>query len=310
MAFAMLRDGPATGEASAPPSSDRAGTGAPLDEAPRLVFQHVARDANYARVGLQGLHRPQAPRAFEALTCDRVYFAGGRGLCLISDQDVLNTSYKAKIFGPDFEVRHEVRLGGIPSRARVSPDGRYGATTVFVSGHSYSNSGFSTETVLVDLGSGRKLANLEDFEVMRDGERIESPDFNFWGVTFARDGNTFFATLATRGKTFLVEGDIRAGRVRVLRQNVECPSLSPDGTRIAYKKLVGESPQWRLHVLDLTTMEDTPLAESYPVDDQAEWLDDGRVLYGRDADVWVVPADGSGRARKFLSGALSPAVVP
>ena len=35
-------------------------------------------------------------------------------------------------------------------------------------------------------------------------------DFNFWGVTFARDGNRFYATLGTGGKTYLVEGDVAA----------------------------------------------------------------------------------------------------
>jgi hypothetical protein len=64
-----------------------------------------------------------------------------------------------------------------------------------------------------------------------------------------------------------------------------------------------------LHVLDLETMKETPLAEKFPVDDQVEWLDNDRVLYARSPDTWVVPADGSGAPRKFLSNALSPAVV-
>jgi hypothetical protein len=40
-----------------------------------------------------------------------------------------------------------------------------------------------------------------------------------------------------------------------------------------------------------------------------EWLDDGRVLYAVDSAVWTVPADGTGRPRRFLAGAESPAVV-
>ena len=62
-------------------------------------------------------------------------------------------------------------------------------------------------------------------------------------------------------------------------------------------------------MLDLETMRETPLAESRSVDDQVEWLDDERVLYGVDGDVWTATADGSGKPRRFVSDASSPAVV-
>jgi Tol biopolymer transport system component len=93
----------------------------------------------------------------------------------------------------------------------------------------------------------------------------------------------------------------------VIAEDVECPSLSPDATRLAFKLRKGGS--WRLHVLDLKTGRRTPLAETRSVDDQVEWLDDGRILYGYQGDVWVVPADGKGRPRVYLNDALSPAVV-
>jgi hypothetical protein len=202
-----------------------------------------------------------------------------------------------------------VTLGGVPSRARVSPDGRLGATTTFVVGHSYNQDGFSTQTLLIDLRTGKRLANLEDFTILRDGRPFKSVDFNFWGVTFARNSNRFYATLGTGGKTYLVEGNVKAKTGRVLAENVECPSLSPDNSRIAYKKLVGGRGHWRLHVLDLHTMLSTPLAETRIVDDQAEWLDDGRVLYGLGGQTWVVNADGTGRPQLYLRNGLSPAVV-
>jgi hypothetical protein len=202
-------------------------------------------------------------------------------------------------------------VAGIPSRARVSPDGRYGAVTLFVAGDSYAAAGaFSTRTTIIDLARGRKVAGLEDFVVTRDGRRITATDANFWGVTFARDGDRFYATLATGGRTYLIEGSVRARSARVIDDNVECPSLSPDGTRIAYKKRVpSKTRPWRLTVLDLTTMRETPLAETRSVDDQAEWLDDEHVLYGLDGAVWSARADGGGRPVRFLAGAASPAVV-
>ena len=50
-----------------------------------------------------------------------------------------------------------VRLPGVPSRTRVSPDGRYGAVTSFVTGHSYADVGqFSTAATIIDLERGRK----------------------------------------------------------------------------------------------------------------------------------------------------------
>ena len=254
-----------------------------------------------------------AAREQVGLECERVYFAGGRGLCL-ARSGRLGFTYRAKVLGPDFRPVRDVKLTGIPSRARVSRDGRYGASTTFVSGHSYQQQGtFSTRTVIYDLAAGRELLELEQLEVRRDGKVVDAPDVNFWGVTFAANPNRFYATLATGGKTYLIEGDVRARRARVLRENVECPSLSPDGTRVAYKKrvqLVAGSPTvWQLHVLDLRTMRDTPLAETRPIDDQAEWLDDEQVLYGVGEEVWAARADGTGTPRRFLRAAASPAVV-
>jgi hypothetical protein len=113
----------------------------------------------------------------------------------------------------------------------------------------------------------------------------------------------------------LVKGDVAARRVVVGRENVECPSLSPDGTRIGYKKRMnpgGAVPKWRFHVLNLATGQDTPLAETRSVDDQLEWLDDKTLLYGSQESsnaVMAVRADGTGEPRRFLSQARSPTVL-
>src|SRR6185503_8531147 len=154
----------------------------------------------------------------------------------------------------------ELTLPGIPSRARISPDGRLGSVTAFVTGHSYADPGtFSTRTTILDMAHGRKLADLEDFAVTRDGRPFKSIDFNFWGVTFARDGNTFYATLASGGRNYLIRGSVRARAAAVIHEGVECPSLSPDNTSIAFKKRIGGSAGWwQIAILDLATMAEKP----------------------------------------------------
>jgi hypothetical protein len=62
---------------------------------------------------------------------------------------------------------------------------------------------------------------------------------------------------------------------------------------------------WRLHVLDLASGRETALAETRSVDDQVEWLDDERIMYGLAGDVWVVPADGGGKPRVYIPDALA-----
>ena len=248
---------------------------------------------------------------FEPMSCDRVYFAAGQGICVARGKS-LTGGYDAKLFGANLAVAHDIGLDGIPSRARVSDDGRYGAVTMFVSGHSYAAAGsFSTATTLIDMARGEKIANLEDLTVSRGGKQVTAIDQNYWGVTFDRqDSDRFYATLATGGKTYLIQGSVSGRLAHVIHENVECPSISPDGTRVAYKRRTGSrSDPWRLTVLDLSTMHETPLAESRSIDDQAEWLDDDHVLYGLDGQVWSVPADGSGKPERFIAAADSPAVV-
>ena len=127
-----------------------------------------------------------------------------------------------------------------------------------------------------------------------------------------------------------MEGDVSAKEVRTLRENVECPSLSPDGRRIAFKKRRASGRGWRLHVLDLETLEDQVVAEEErSIDDQVEWLDDDHLLYGIVADhglpkdamnIWLARApdrtgDAAGArrdaasARIFIASSSSPAVV-
>jgi Tol biopolymer transport system component len=290
-----------------------------IQKGPHLLFLHQV-GPHYGQVTLTGFEPALRQHAQTTLACDRVHYAAGNGLCLIYDTSAPPEDLLAPIpvgvtlFGPDLQPRHHFTVEGIPSRTRVSPDGKYAAFTVFVAGHSYMDMHMSTATVLLDTATGTSLGNLEEFETWKDGRLYEAPEFNFWGVTFAQDSNRFYATLRNGTTTYLVQGDIAARKLTVLHENVECPSLSPDGTRIAFKRLTGN--RWQLAVLDLATMQETELAEKEGIDDQVEWLDNERILYQKaDYDppkwvsVFVIPADGSGQPEVFIENATSPVVV-
>jgi hypothetical protein len=250
------------------------------------------------------------------------------------------TAYSAVRFDEQLRPGWKIKLNGIPSRARVSSSGRLAAITVFLSGHSYTSLSFSTQTTIVDVGSGTVLADLEKFSVTRDGEVFQSSDFNFWGVTFTTDENRFYATLWSNGKSHLVECDLGKRTANVIHEGVECPSLSPDNTRIAFKKrivAIGAPVTFRISLLNLKTLTETPLGETRSVDDQVEWLDNDHVLYalseapsgrctstvsvsfdcnvnekgsGAGTDIWALPAVADGSPQLWLKGAFSPGVAP
>lgn len=303
---------PASGQPAVAPLAPGEGAAAApveagaLPERPFVAFRSSVIDSGYGLLSTVPLDSPAGPRSPTGLSCERLYFAGDSGVCLTANRDVI-TTYQAYLFDGSLQPRHSLSLQGIPSRTRVSPDGRYAAVTVFVSGHSYAPGTFSTRTEIYRTADGSLEGELEQFTIERDGEVFRDIDFNFWGVTFAEDGRRFYATLATAGKNYLVEGDLVAKRARVIHDGVECPSLSPDGTRVAFKRLTPGG--WRIYVLDLRTGVESPVSETRSVDDQVEWLDDGRLLYGLDEDILVVPADGSGAPELFIADASSPAVV-
>ncbi len=288
-----------------------------FSDEPHVLFRSTGIRNGYGEMAASPLSDPNGPRALTSMSCERVAYAAGRGICLTADRGAI-TTYGADIFDSKFHVVRHLAIQGLPSRTRVSPNGRLAAWTVFVSGDSYAANNFSTRTSFVNLRSGEVLPDLEKFRVTRNGNVVDAIDRNFWGVTFAPDSDKFYATLSTDGNTYLIEGRVSTQTATVIHDGVECPSISPDGTRIAYKKRTGNFPvEWRVHVLDLATGKETATAETRNVDDQVEWLDDHRLLYGlpdatsatASTSIWTVPADGSGRAKVYIARAWSPAIV-
>jgi hypothetical protein len=237
-------------------------------------------------------------------------------VCLSSSAGIV-TTYAAHVLDDQAHPIQSLPLTGIPSRTRLSPDAQFVSTTSFVAGDSYASTSFSTRTVITKVG-GSAVGGLEDFTLLHGNHSIKPLDRNYWGVTFLPDDDTFYATVAWGGNTWLVRGSISKRTVRTLREDAECPSVSPDGKNIVFKQR-GDLPpgKWRLVDYNVATGKVTPLAETRSVDDQVEWLDNSHVLYGLSRggaqaaidDVWSVPADGTGSPTLLIPEAWSPAVV-
>ena len=194
------------GDAAASGTSDALARAASA-ERPTVLFRNTKVDR-----GTLGLATPGDPvtgRTTLPLRCERVAFEVKSGICLTRGGGFAD-GYQARIFGTDLKFHGSVDVQGIPSRARVSPDGRFGTVTLFVTGDSYAAAGmFSTRTTLIDLAAGAEIADLEQFTITKDGRSVTTVDRNFWGVTFAPgDSDRFYATMATGGKTYLIQGSV------------------------------------------------------------------------------------------------------
>jgi len=288
-----------------------------LPPAPFVMFRNTAPGQGFGQAATVLLADPQGQRALSGHTCDRVHAASQMVSCLTTRNEI-PTNFRATVYDASLDPVDSWALPGIPSRTRISADGSLLASTVFVSGHSYAAAGFSTETVIRGL-NGTVHGNLEEFALISGGTQIKAPDRNIWGVTFVPGTpDAFYATASTQGKIWLVRGSLKDRTLTVAAEGIECPSVSPDGTRIAYKKsvsgtLVGHR---NIAVLDIASGTETVLSEQRDIDDQLEWLDAGTVVYGvprddtgQDSDVWSLAVDPASQPSLFIEHAWSPAVV-
>ena len=227
-------------------------------------------------------------RSPTVLSCDRVHATPtGEVLCFSKaaqgkpEPGARTTLF---VFANDLSAagQHVNDTQGRPSRARISPDGRFSASAEFTTGHSYVGVGgstFSTATVIASNDGDHRGENIQDWALLDAGKPVTAVDLNLWGVTFdPANSDRFFVTAYFVGKPYLAEGSIKARRMVVVRPDMECPSFSPDGKRLAFKKRTSATG-WSPAVLDLASMKETVFDVANSVDDQIEWLDARTLIY-------------------------------
>lgn len=256
------------------------------------------------------------------IDCERVYLARKTIFCLGAPKSPGQggpANFRVTNFAFKDDFRGSVSTGTTVSRARMSADGLYASSTLFVTGHSYGADVFSTEVLIIDLRQKKlTLPPLEYWEITQDKVRISPRDLNFWGVTFnPRNSDEFYVTAAYGKKAFLAKGKTSTRHIELLQPGIECPSLSPDGRRIAFKKKIGMA-SWAPAVLDLATQTEKVYPQKHSVDDQIEWLDEQTLVYevrtphftGASSDLMMLDLRQPVQpARLWLKDAASPAVL-
>lgn len=292
---------------------------AAITAGPHILFRSTAPGDRFGQLAAVTADDPAGARAFTGVECDLLAAGAGRVSCLRSAGGFA-TSYEAVLLDSDWQTTDTFPLTGLPNRTRVSPGGSLVATTALVAGHCDASGTITTQTIVHDLDTGT-ADDLEEYALVVDGAKASPVDRNYWSVTFADDEDTFYATAqsVSMGHTWLVRGSVSERTLTTVLDGGMCPSLSPDGTRLAYMVQTSSSPTiWSFAVLDLVSGEHQVLAgETSNVDDQVAWLDDDTILYGLPrvdepgvTDVWALDTTSGSAPALYIPEAWSPQVVP
>jgi hypothetical protein len=280
---------------------------------PHIVFRTLAPRRAHGRVAMVAVDA-LGSRAVSALDCLRVSFAADVGLCMRDETTDKAVTHLAFTFDRRFGLQHRITLNGIPVRARVSPHGRLGAVTTYAEEETPAGERLATESLLIDMASGRVIADLREFEVRTAGFAPLSGAIDIASPAFARDEDRVYATLSTPTQRYVVRGSIAARRFDVIAEGLWTEGLSPDETRLVAKRATGDRGRWDLVVLDLSDLSVRPLNQGErSVDDQVEWMDNDHVMYHdvslEGTGIWALPVDGASPPRLLLPHAFSPALV-
>ena len=278
---------------------------------PFVMFRTLAPRHAFGRIVMAA---PGAPfdRRLTPLSCARVQYAGGTGLCLVEEQDGKAVRQVLYLFDATFALGTRLVLNGIPIRARVSPDGRLASVTTYGEEESAAGERLASESLLIDVASGRVIGDLRSFSVSSSADQPIVPPVDISSVAFA-DNDRFYATLSTPDHRYLVTGSVAGRRLEVIATGLANEAVSPDGRRLLVKKQTGDRGFWQLVVFDLESHREVSLNQGLrSVDDQVEWLDDGHVVYHEVTEdgtgIWMLPTDGTTAPRLLIADAFSPAV--
>ncbi|MDT8436323.1 MAG: BTAD domain-containing putative transcriptional regulator [Gemmatimonadota bacterium] len=213
--------------------------------------------------------------------------------------------------GPDIDIVDAgtgERIGAVPNRDGRTPDDHIqgwapdGRRLLFDSGLPIPDGRYDQRAFIFDVASGEVRA-LSGRQVPPERVAAWSPAGHGIALVGLRDG-TSRRDAPLRTDLFLVRPDGSGETALTDDDAFEAdPAWSPDGTRIAFRK--GPWDAGDVHVVDLRTGEERPLAATPWPERSPVWLSDGWVVYVADRDggwdLWAVPA-GGGTPRRLSEG--------
>lgn len=289
----------------------------PIAEPGEVVVINRVPGDDYGRMAIRHV---DGTRTLLDRRCLRLYVAAGNGVCL-SQQDALVPQYTATLFDAADPYQRDIKSYpmALPSRARITPDGATLSATGFVSGSSYTDIGGATATIVfIDSFASNELVSLSEFDIDSDDPKYAMEAADFWGTTFV-DNDNFYVTGLFGADPEVMAGSLSTATLRPTTFKGSCPSVSPDGETLVYKR-TRDGGGYDLVAVTLATGDNWVLNETRSADDQVEWLDDDTILYALhpvddDAsvqpewDIWALDITPGSEPQMFLPNADSPAVI-
>lgn len=283
-----------------------------------VLFVNRVPGDDYGRLGIR---HADGSRTLLDHDCLRVHAGGDHGICLGPDPRIPGAFVTTffEIENPALVIK--AYASALPSRTRISPDGKFSSVTAFATGSSYEDISTETTTLVTidEIDAGRPLQSPFQFDVVGSTEeRFENFDVQFWGISWANNDD-FYLTGFYGEFPEIMKASLENRSLTPTGYEGSCPSLSPDGRTLVYKETLPEGG-FKLVAVDLETDTKWDLNEGRSVDDQVEWLDNDTILYalhteGGDTlvqpgfDTWMLDIAEGSEPTLFLPNADSPAVV-